>query len=213
MDPEERDLRWEILQQSSSNADSDSAIHLDGPPHRMGAKSIEEAVAQFQPFRAPPPPVSWAEQEAAEKNAVQKKSGKGSKQGKVRDALMAKTASDAGKEKKFKTTIIVTESTDESGFKYYTAQTTPIVQIKTTAQQHRIAEPETGKEIADRRPQGFLDRMRDRQREYLEYREERTADRMEAISVKRQRKLKMKKHKYKKLMKRTRNLRRRLDRN
>ena len=33
------------------------------------------------------------------------------------------------------------------------------------------------------------------------------------ISVKRQRKLKMKKHKYKKLMKRTRNLRRKLDRN
>ena len=33
------------------------------------------------------------------------------------------------------------------------------------------------------------------------------------LSVKRQRKMKMKKHKYKKLMKRTRNLRRRLDRN
>ncbi|EPQ61679.1 hypothetical protein BGT96224_5519 [Blumeria graminis f. sp. tritici 96224] len=36
---------------------------------------------------------------------------------------------------------------------------------------------------------------------------------MLAISVKRQRKLKMKKHKYKKLMRRTRNLRRKLDRN
>jgi hypothetical protein len=35
---------------------------------------------------------------------------------------------------------------------------------------------------------------------------------MYAISVKRQRKLKMKKHKYKKLMKRTRNLRRRIER-
>jgi hypothetical protein len=35
---------------------------------------------------------------------------------------------------------------------------------------------------------------------------------MWAISVKRQRRLKMKKHKYKKLMRRTRNLRRRLDR-
>jgi hypothetical protein len=35
---------------------------------------------------------------------------------------------------------------------------------------------------------------------------------MLAISVKRQRKLKMKKHKYKKLMKRTRLLRRKLDR-
>lgn len=34
---------------------------------------------------------------------------------------------------------------------------------------------------------------------------------MQTISVKRQRKLKMKKHKYKKLMKRTKNLRRRLD--
>jgi hypothetical protein len=37
------------------------------------------------------------------------------------------------------------------------------------------------------------------------------ANTMIALSVKRQRKLKMKKHKYKKLMKRTRNLRRRLD--
>lgn len=34
----------------------------------------------------------------------------------------------------------------------------------------------------------------------------------QTLSVKRQRKLKMKKHKYKKLMRRTRNLRRKLDR-
>ena len=39
---------------------------------------------------------------------------------------------------------------------------------------------------------------------------ERSKDEMIAISVRRQRKLKMKKHKYKKLMKRTRNLRRKL---
>jgi hypothetical protein len=52
----------------------------------------------------------------------------------------------------------------------------------------------------------------------MQIRQERFRDRIEgngmlAISVKRQRKLKMKKHKYKKLMRRTRNLRRRLDRN
>jgi hypothetical protein len=35
---------------------------------------------------------------------------------------------------------------------------------------------------------------------------------MSLISVKRQRRLKMKKHKYKKLMKKTRNLRRRIER-
>ena len=51
-----------------------------------------------------------------------------------------------------------------------------------------------------------------RRREPSEGRQERMR-KMFLISVKRQRKLKMKKHKYKKLMKRTRNLRRKLDRN
>jgi len=37
-------------------------------------------------------------------------------------------------------------------------------------------------------------------------------EKMHAISVRRQRKLKMKKHKYKKLMKKTRNSRRRIER-
>lgn len=41
---------------------------------------------------------------------------------------------------------------------------------------------------------------------------ERVDHAMELISVRRQRKLKMKKHKYKKLMKNTRNLRRRIER-
>lgn len=42
--------------------------------------------------------------------------------------------------------------------------------------------------------------------------EEAEAGVWQLISVKRQRKLKMKKHKYKKLMRRTKNLRRKLDR-
>jgi len=63
--------------------------------------------------------------------------------------------------------------------------------------------------------QPFLDRMKIRQKRYQQYREDRAEkDRgtMLLISVKRQRKLKMKKHKYKKLMKKTRLLRRKLDR-
>lgn len=56
--------------------------------------------------------------------------------------------------------------------------------------------------------QPFLERMHVRQLEHLE----RNRDILQAISVRRQRKLKMKKHKYKKLMKRTRNLRKRQDR-
>jgi len=60
--------------------------------------------------------------------------------------------------------------------------------------------------------QPFLDRMRERHESWEEGRAEKLREMWRAISVKRQRKLKMKKHKYKKLMRRTRNLRRRLDR-
>ncbi|MDI1488510.1 MAG: hypothetical protein OHK93_007785 [Ramalina farinacea] len=71
--------------------------------------------------------------------------------------------------------------------------------------------------------QPFLSRMQARQLSYadrldarfgrmrLQEEGEEEGGGMQAISVKRQRKLKMKKHKYKKLMKRTKNLRRRLD--
>ena len=69
--------------------------------------------------------------------------------------------------------------------------------------------------------QPFLSRMQARQLNHadrldarfgrMRLQEEVEEGGMQAISVKRQRKLKMKKHKYKKLMKRTKNLRRRLD--
>ena len=57
-------------------------------------------------------------------------------------------------------------------------------------------------------PRSYLDRVRQAQREQAR----RRAPGMLAISVRRQRKLKMKKKKYKKLMRRTRNERRKLDR-
>ena len=71
------------------------------------------------------------------------------------------------------------------------------------------------------RAQPFLGRMRERRMGFEDRMDERYSqdeeegkekEVMQAISVRRQRKLKMKKHKYKKLMKRTKNLRRRLDR-
>ncbi|KAJ1327700.1 mitochondrial mRNA-processing protein COX24 [Microdochium nivale] len=64
--------------------------------------------------------------------------------------------------------------------------------------------------IEDGAPRTFLERMALRQVRRREARDEGRT--MYAISVKRQRKLKMKKMKYKRLMKKTRNLRRKLDR-
>lgn len=63
--------------------------------------------------------------------------------------------------------------------------------------------------VNDEQPRSFLQRLAQRQ---LRLNQPRGRGDMHAISVKRQRKLKMKKQKYKKLMKKTKNLRRKLDR-
>lgn len=90
--------------------------------------------------------------------------------------------------------LTIEESTDANGDVTYMAHSSPLIEDP----------PVPG-------PTKFLERMQLRQERYRIQRSEEND--MLAISVKRQRKLKMKKHKYKKLMRRTRNLRRRLDRN
>ncbi len=96
--------------------------------------------------------------------------------------------------------ITVEESTHANGDITYMAHSSPLVE-----------QPTSG-------APAFRERMRSRHLRYQEKRHEKFGmldekNEMLAISVKRIRKLKMKKHKYKKLMRRTRNLRRRLDRN
>ena len=205
-------VRWEILSQSPSNNTSDGVKHLDGQP-RM--KSLEDLVAQFKPFRAPPPPRPFVEQG---EQKLEKKT----------TSPTQKSARGRAKQKTFTATITVTESTDANGQKTYSASSSPIVRLPDTAEQqeqrdqrdHSTTQQATSSQRTSRR-----DRMR-RQKQLLYantsnvivyriptgLRGERVR-KIFAISVKRQRKLKMKKHKYKKLMKRTRNLRRRLERN
>ncbi|KAF7553610.1 hypothetical protein G7Z17_g3515 [Cylindrodendrum hubeiense] len=90
----------------------------------------------------------------------------------------------------YKALFTIEESTDPDG------------QIRIMAHSPRI--------MNDAQPRSFLERLALRQLKFDEAQGGRRD--MHAISVKRQRKLKMKKKKYKKLMKRTRNLRRKLDR-
>ncbi|TAQ90119.1 hypothetical protein B7494_g1555 [Chlorociboria aeruginascens] len=94
----------------------------------------------------------------------------------------------------YTTVLTIQESTDSNGEVSYVTQTSPFVVEDSPTKAYTP----------------YKDRMQIR-RQQFEEREQRQE--MFAISVKRQRKLKMKKHKYKKLMRRTRNLRRRLDRN
>ena len=95
----------------------------------------------------------------------------------------------------YKAVFTIEETTDTDG------------QIKVMAHSPQLIEEQA-------EPRSFLERMAQRQLRFEESREHRHNDTtMLALSVLRRRKLKMKKKKYKKLLKRTRNERRKLDRN
>ncbi|KAF2203239.1 hypothetical protein GQ43DRAFT_470191 [Delitschia confertaspora ATCC 74209] len=165
--------------------------HLDGIPQ----VSVDQMLSQFVPFRPPPPPVPF------DQTAPEAEPALGADAASIQPMVVAKKAWSA--------TVVVTESTDAAGHRSYSASTSPMVEIGVPPRE--MADME---EIEIRQP--FLDRMRVRDDAYnrtLEERSNRGNTHMQLISVKRQRKLKMKKHKYKKLMRKTRLLRRKLDRN
>ncbi|SMQ45827.1 unnamed protein product [Zymoseptoria tritici ST99CH_3D7] len=190
-------MRFEILQESQSN--QDGVRHLDGAPR---LKSVDEIVASFRPFSAPPAPQPFPEEQKAADKAA-KKPGKTQK-------------------KSYAATIFLTESTSANGERTWTAAS--------VSPMYRVPSPVDHTPMQTPRRFPFRERMRLRAEDYLRSQREKMGEKydvndfvrrdpsaaskqkMMLISVKRQRKLKMKKHKYKKLMKRTRNLRRRQDR-
>lgn len=212
------DLRWEIVDEGSSQ---DGLInHLDAAPR---TRSLDEVVSHLRPYSTPPPP-----QPLDSHNA--QKSSKSSQKSRSQTELES-----AANDRSFKTTIYLHEMTGHDGTKSYYAQSTPVVQIEPETESGAMAgevseavasetDAAEQREISDQR-QPFLNRMRRRQRRHDTAIKNRVtavrrdapgagvANEMLAISVKRQRKLKMKKHKYKKLMRKTRNLRRKLEKN
>lgn len=195
---EETELREEIMRQSASN---DGTVHLDGPaPARQ--VSLNELLSQMRPFNAPPPPVPF---DQAQQDSASKAEASGSQEAEVQHTQLQKP-----QKKVWKATLTVTESTDASGRKTFSATTSPVIRMPTRSE-GAIEEPASDEVITIRQP--FLERMEIREQEWRKFIRDRARNQdgtMHAISVKRQRKLKMKKHKYKKLMKRTRNLRRKL---
>lgn len=192
MTQEEFDLRAAVTQASPSNGDP-SPHHLDLPAKTFHI-NLQELVKNFRPYMRPPPPVpvgSALPEEVPQKHSQQ------------RDPQSESVLT----QKTFTTTLTIHENTYRNGRKSYKTHTTPIIEDSGSSAAHN----EKALDLPPApRGQPFLGRMRERQLQYTE----RLGDdeTWHAISVKRQRKLKMKKHKYKKLMKRTKNLRRRLDR-
>ncbi len=192
MTQEEVDLRAAVTQASPSNADP-SPHQLDLPAKTFHI-NLQELVKNFRPYMRPPPPIPM--ESSLPEEVPQKTSQQAEPQS---ESVVTR--------KTFTTTLTIHENTYRSGYKTYKTHTTPI--IEGPASSSGVGEKEAYLPPAPR-GQPFLGRMRDRQLHYMD--RIRDGDVWQAISVKRQRKLKMKKHKYKKLMKRTKNLRRRLDR-
>lgn len=184
------DLHAAVTQASVSNADPGAVRHLDGTQPQNIHVNIQELAKNFRPFIAPPAPVPM-----------------GSPEEFTPDRQRAIPKRRRTTQKSFSTTLTILESTYPNGRKTYKARTSPI-------REEPIEESPSVIDMPPASRQPFLNHMRERQRRLEEWRDNGPAKGLwRAISVKRQRKLKMKKHKYKKLMRRTRNLRRRLDRN
>jgi hypothetical protein len=165
-----------------------SVRHADGTESNVYVQ-LDHMSGQFLPFRPPPAPqplsASEVEASAESENAMSEQDMALEQQPQTRI---------------YKAVFTLEETIDENGNARIVAHTPQLVEEDGG---------DTGFDVSNP-PRSFLERMALREIRREQVRGQ--ANGMLAISVKRQRKLKMKKKKYKKLMRRTRNERRKLDR-
>lgn len=206
------------------------AVHLDGTP----ATALDRLVQSCRPFRPPPPPQPFDEfaVEPKAKKAVKKARAVGTKQKRrswSTTIIVTETTGPSGEKtyqaastpivripspkqrKSILAEVVQVESqrpaSSQPFLRRMLARSQQLEQFRASRRQGKVIsdarDMEPGREEGIREPSFF-----EQNQEPLPATEKKPS--MLLISVKRQRKLKMKKHKYKKLMKRTRNLRRRL---
>ena len=157
--------------------------------------NLQELAKNFRPFVPPPPPAPLAAlKEAAAKSARERE-------------RQTKTSAWSSK-------VTIYVSVNPDGHNSYKTFVTPLVRVPVHQETQSIQKSQTSnQQTLPQRSQSFLSRMLERQIIYEDRQDQKYGFRtpvMHTVSVRRQRKLKMKKHKYKKLLQRTRNLRKRL---
>ncbi|KAI4151640.1 MAG: hypothetical protein L6R39_001979 [Caloplaca ligustica] len=226
----DEDATYAQQQKPSRRSNAQTNIkHLDGTnndtrTHQISL-DISDLSKSFRHFVPPPPPVPITNTPSSKQTSASKR--------RERNTPI--------KERTYSTTLTLTERTLPSGLKTYEASVSPVMRTSSSTRPSRstprsVAQTLTPNEVTmidltlppssttfsapppftpASTPQPFLERMRKRQQRWEDDLQSDKNKRQvwRLISVKRQRKLKMKKHKYKKLMRKTRNLRRRLDRN
>lgn len=174
---------------NGENVQSISVKHADGTETSVYVQ-LDHMSGQFLPFNPPPIPQPLS---GAEVDASAESEGAGMAQSQEPIIQEPQT-------RVYKALFTLEETIDENGRTHIKAHTPQLIEDNVGGARLDESNP----------PRSFLQRMA--LREIKRERIRGQANSMLAISVKRQRKLKMKKKKYKKLMRRTRNERRKLDR-
>ncbi|MCJ1481291.1 hypothetical protein MMC06_001448 [Schaereria dolodes] len=187
---EVEDLRAAVTDASASNNEITNLDEQASPNIHI---NIQELAKNFRPFVPPPPPVPM---------------DVSTSQAQTQAETRGPTELSPTTQKSYSTIVTILENTHPDGNKTYQAHTSPIRELPSRI----LPQTDILEEPAVPRQQPFLERMRVRRQKWEDSREQSRRTVWRALSVRRQRKLKMKKHKYKKLMRKTRNLRRRLDR-
>ena len=216
-EPRRTDINAALAQHHNNDNQSDpnQTQHLDGQPSQINIRTpkgvqlmIQEVARHFRPYNTPPAPVPVSdadldarEAEVAAAEAAEEEQAK---------ELERQIESQDGEYAPNRRRVVVTlhENADLRSGEFFTHKA-PLIRIK-DPRTHRDIRYNTG--LPEAEAPSPIGRVRrggypaQKEREIKIHR-----PRFYAISVKRQRRLKMKKHKYKKLMRKTRNLRRRLD--
>ena len=210
--------------QQFNPADSNQPQHLDGHHNQTSVRVpngiklvIQEMARRFRPFNAPPVPmpISDAEIEAREAEAAAAEAGEEMLAQQL-EQQVEQQDHDQFPENTQHVILMVHENGRLHSRKFFTSHEAPLLRIEDPDVRTRDGrDQQEGRErkrrIRDSLPP-FSPTGRVRRGGYPAQRErELRRLKIHAISVKRQRRLKMKKHKYKKLMRKTRNMRRRLD--
>jgi hypothetical protein len=179
----------QALVQANNNIDPNEPHHLDGAPQSVNPSSpnvriaLQEIARRFRPYNVPPAPVPIADPEA--KSTQHQENGN--------EMFLEVEVQEAGSEPYVQRVLLNGQASEDlENRDFFTSNTAPTVEIEDPTGFQYVVDPELDQPSMGRRRQGLYRRPS-----------------MMAISVKRQRRLKMKKHKFKKLERRLRTLRQR----
>jgi Mitochondrial domain of unknown function (DUF1713) len=214
-----------LTQHNNSNASNFSEPqHIDGSPQQSissrvpnGVKlAIQQIARQFRPFNPPPVPQPISDAQIEAKAAEQAAAAEEAEEEQARQLEQQIERQDTTQGPRHLVINVHDRARERQANRFFTPHTTRIEQPLYPQLLAEIEEGVDGRtrydpnaSIMNPEPRRRVGRIRQGPQEKSVAL--RRGKKMYAISVRRQRKLKMKKHKFKKLMRRTRTLRRKLD--